>query len=412
MKEVLLTVKPQRWFLLPEIEATKTIFEDSIKKLTTTIPKFSAVGASRRYEEVYNHIEYLILTPDTKTLFSRLKNLLNSPKLTDNKIEATIGPLDIPITIYITNDPNEFGTKQFILTGPEEFLEKLPISSIPPLPTEEKVFKFLNLEYIPPELRDWDMAIELAKEGKLPNLPTLQDINGAFHFHTTWSDGMLELDKLAFTASKYGLNWIGISDHSKSANYAGGLEDERLINQVNTIKDLNKTLRNIYLLAGNEVDILDDGSLDYSDDILTQLDFVIASIHQGLKDPREKITNRLIAALNNPRTSMIGHPTGRLLLQRSSSDIDFPKFLDAIRQSGKIIEVNGQPDRLDLPYHYLRELFHNDNYVSINPDMHKPICINNIYFGLIIARKGGIDKSKLLNIISDVSEVKRILKEV
>ncbi|HAA81661.1 MAG TPA: DNA polymerase/3'-5' exonuclease PolX, partial [Thermoanaerobacter sp.] len=234
--------------------------------------------------------------------------------------------------------------------------------------SEEEIFNKLGLLYIPPELRENMGEIEAAEKGELPKLIEEKDIKGVFHVHTTYSDGANTLVEMVEAARKLGYKYIGITDHSKSAFYAGGLKEEDLVRQWEEIEELNKKYNDIVIFKGIESDILPDGSLDYGEEILKQFEFVIASIHSHFRMSKEDMTKRMIKAIENKYTTIIGHVTGRLLLARDSYEIDIYEVIEAAAHYGKIIEINANPYRLDLDWRYVKHAKEKGVKLAICPD--------------------------------------------
>lgn len=277
--------------------------------------------------------------------------------------------------------------------------------------SEEEIYNILGLKYIPPELREDFGEIEAAAEGVLPELITMDDIKGIFHIHTEFSDGIDSIERLADRAQKVGMSYIGISDHSKSAYYAGGLNTEDISRQWDMIDRLNEGYQGFHIFKGIESDILPDGSLDYDDDVLRGFDFVIASIHSGFNMKKEDMEKRIIRAIENPYTTMLGHPTGRLLLSRDGYQVDVKKIIDACSQNSVIIELNASPYRLDIDWRYLKYSKERGVLISINPDAHSADGFYDIFYGIGIARKGWQEKKDVLN-AKDLNDIKDTLKNL
>jgi DNA polymerase (family X) len=262
---------------------------------------------------------------------------------------------------------------------------------------EEAIFAALGLSYIPPELREGLGEITAAEGGTLPRLIDEQDIQGVFHVHSTWSDGMATIEEMARTAQGLGYCYLGLSDHSQSARYANGLDPDRVREQHRTIDRVNETLDGITILKGSEVDILPDGSLDYPDDLLRQMDFVVASVHSRFNMPQAEMTARIIRAMHNPYVTMIGHLTGRLLLARQGYALDIDAIIAEAMRLGVIIELNANPHRLDLDWRHLRAAHAQGLLTSINPDAHSPDGLRDTIYGVGMARKGGVTAEHVLN---------------
>jgi DNA polymerase (family 10) len=262
---------------------------------------------------------------------------------------------------------------------------------------EGAIFSVLGVSYIPPELREGLGEIEAAERGALPRLIEEQDIQGVFHVHSTWSDGMATIEEMTRTAQGLGYRYLGLSDHSQSARYANGLDPERVREQHRVIDRVNETFDGITILKGSEVDILPDGSLDYPDDLLRQMDFVVASVHSRFTMPQAEMTARIIKAMHNPYVTMIGHLTGRLLLAREGYGLDIAAILAEAIRLGVIIELNANPHRLDLDWRHLRAAHAQGLLTSINPDAHNPEGLRDVTYGVGIARKGGLTTERVLN---------------
>ena len=263
--------------------------------------------------------------------------------------------------------------------------------------TEEEVYKALGLPLIPPELREDRGEIELALEGNLPKVVEMTDIKGDLHVHSKYSDGNLTLKELAELARGMGYKYIAICDHSQSARYAGGLSASRLQEQAKEIERLNLGLKNLRILKGIEVDILFDGKLDFPDDVLKKLDFVIAAIHSGFK---RNVTERMIKAMDNPWVSIIAHPSGRLISRREGYDVDLEKVLLAAKEKGKALELNAYYDRLDLNEFYLKKAKESNVKIGIGTDTHSAKGLQMMRFGVGIARRAWLEKKDILNCLS------------
>ncbi len=274
---------------------------------------------------------------------------------------------------------------------------------------EKEFFAALDLNYIPPELRENYGEIEAAEDDRLPDLIKKDDIRGIFHVHTTYSDGANTLEEVIRHCIKLGYEYVGISDHSQSAYYAGGLKEEELKKQREEIEALREKYPDLSIFCGVESDIKADGSLDYPDDILKELDFVIASVHSSLKMERAKMNERLIRALSHPQVIMLGHPTNRLLLGRNSSALDLEKIFQAALDNGVILELNASPARLDLDWRHLKQIKEMKLKVSINPDAHSLENFEDTNLGVSVARKGWLEKEDVFNTLSR-SEVEEYLK--
>ncbi len=263
--------------------------------------------------------------------------------------------------------------------------------------TEEEVYKALGLPFIAPELREDRGEIELALKDNLPQVVEISDIKGDLHVHSKYSDGNLTLKELAELAQAMGYKYIAICDHSQSARYAGGLAAERLLEQTKEIDRLNRQLKNFKILKGSEVDILFDGKLDFPDEVLKKLDFIIAAIHSGFK---RNVTERILKAMDNPWVSIIAHPSGRLISGREGYDVDLEKVLQAAKEKGKALELNAYYDRLDLNEFYLKKAKENNVKIGIGTDTHYAKGLQMMRFGVGIARRAWLEKKDILNCLS------------
>lgn len=297
----------------------------------------------------------------------------------------------------------EFGSKLFKLTGSRAFLDAFvqaaPDLQFKGLRIEQEVFEKAGMPWIAPELREaeYPAIIEQAKQGKIPNLITEADIRGVLHVHTTWSDGLHTLREMCEYVRNLGYDYIGITDHSQSAFYANGLKPDRVLAQMEEIDALNAEMAPFRIYKGIESDILNDGSLDYEEALLEKFDFVIASVHSNLKMNREKATERVVRAIENPYTTILGHPTGRLLLSRAGYPLDWDAVFEACTRHKVAIELNANPYRLDMDWTLIPEAVRHGIRVSINPDAHSKDGVHDIRYGVMVARKGGLEAETCFN---------------
>ena len=277
--------------------------------------------------------------------------------------------------------------------------------------TEEELFAALGLHFIPPELREGLGEIEVAEKGPIPHLVELSDLHGAFHNHTTASDGRNTLNEMVGAAELLGWQYLGIADHSKGSYQANGLSEERLLRQVADIQDLNTSGRfRTHVFAGTECDILTDGRLDFDDAMLARLDYVVVSVHNALAQDEETMTARIIRAIENPYTTMLGHMTGRLLLRREGYQVNTGKIIDAALANNVIIELNANPWRLDMDWRYWRRAAERGLLCAINPDAHETAGLRYVVAGVNIARKGWLKKENVFNTRS-LAEVTRYFSQ-
>lgn len=374
--------------------------ENLVKTLEEQLPgaHICSCGSFRRRANVLASISILIATEGNPLEGLKRAGLQNIAE--KDKQFTAVTAEDLPVTIH-TCEPGEFGSKLFRYTASEDFLKSFmqtfPNLDFKHLPAESAVFERAGLPYIPPEMREQAWALELARSGKLPELLEEKDIKGVIHAHTNWSDGLHSLREMAEYTRDQGYDYIGITDHSKAAFYANGLQPERVLAQIAEIDALNEELAPFRIFKGTESDILNDGSLDYPEEILQQFDLIIASVHTNLRMDEAKATQRLITAIENPYTTILGHPTGRLLLSRQGYPIDHQSVIDACAANGVAIEINANPYRLDLDWTWIPYALEKGVLICVNPDAHAREGIHDIHFGVLSARKGGLTTEMCLN---------------
>jgi len=282
----------------------------------------------------------------------------------------------------------------------------------PVFESEAQLHRFLGLDYMAPELRENTGEIEAAAAGDLPRLIELENLRGTFHNHTVASDGKNTLGEMAAAAMDLGLQYLGIADHSKSSVQANGLDERRLREQLAEIRDLNCQYQSegklFRLFAGSEVDILKDGSLDFDDELLGELDYVVASVHSAMTLPEAEMTERLIRAVSHPKVTMLGHLTGRLLLERDAYAVDIPAVIEACAASGTVIELNCNPWRLDMDWRWWKEAAERGVKCSINPDAHRSSQLDYLWFGARLARKGWLTRADVINTL-DLTGIEEFL---
>src|SRR5947209_4405386 len=275
--------------------------------------------------------------------------------------------------------------------------KKRPIRKIPKVRDEAGLYRAVDLDFIPPELRENWGEFEAAEKHSLPKLIEKENLRGTFHCHTTASDGHNSVEEMAAAAQELGLEYLGIADHSRSSIQAHGIDEPKLRAQIGTIRKLNKKLSGFRIFAGVECDILRDGSLDLPDEVLSQLDYVIASVHSVFNLSEAEMTRRVIHAMENPLVTMLAHPTGRLLLKREPYQIEIPAVLDAAARTGTWIELNAAPKRLDLDWRWWPRAKQKGVKCVINPDAHRTERLQDLWFGIGIARKGWLIKDDVMN---------------
>lgn len=386
--------------------------ENSVNSLTTDLSLwlsnldstglFSISGEYRRFCEIIENLDFVIGTDELDTVVKEINaySPLQFVQQSDHLFIAD-SPFGLKINLHIFSK-SEFYINLFKITGNSEHVQSvLKLAGSGPFENEEAIYKIAGMDYIEPELREGINEIELAQNHNLPKLVTYQDLKGSLHNHSTWSDGVHTLEQMAlYCKEELGLEYFGISDHSKSAFYAKGLFEERVVAQHKEIDELNIKLAPFKIFKGIESDILNDGSLDYSDEVLKTFDFVVASVHSNLRMPEEKATVRLIKAIENEYTTILGHPTGRLLLSRKGYPIDYAKVIDACAANNVAIEINSNPLRLDLDWRWHGYALEKGVLLSINPDAHRMEGFKDMHYGVFVGRKGGLQAKQCLNAFS------------
>lgn len=279
---------------------------------------------------------------------------------------------------------------------------------LPEIHEENDIYRSLDLQPIDPELRENRGEVEAAEKNKLPHLVEWTNLRGTFHNHTIASDGHATLEEMAAAAAELGLEYLGIADHSKSSFQAHGLDEARLGEQVNRIRQFNSQGNPVHLFAGVECDILKNGALDFSDEVLASLDYVVASIHSSFTQSEAEMTKRIIRAISNPYVTILGHLTGRILLAREAYRVDIPAIIEAAAETGTIIELNANPARLDMDWRWWPLAREKGVKCSINPDAHSVQGLQDLIFGVGIARKGWLTKQDVVNTLP-LARIKTVL---
>ncbi len=351
-------------------------------------------GAIRRKLDIIEKIEIIALQKDEKALIDFLKKAVDTLNVSTQKIEgSTIQGIAFEI---IFAEEMHFPLLWFKSTATAAHLQLTKANNLKGnFPSEEAIYQSLQLPYFEPELREGLQELQLVD--KMPNLIKPADIKGVVHNHSTYSDGSNTLKEMAEACKELGYEYFVISDHSKAAFYAGGLKEEEIEQQHQEVDQLNQTMAPFKIFKSIECDILSDGSLDYDDSILQTFDLVIASIHSNLKMEEAKAMDRLIKAIENPYTHILGHMTGRLLLARVGYPINHKKIIDACAANKVVIELNASPHRLDIDWRLIPYALEKGVKISINPDAHSIAGIQDIYYGVCAARKGYLEAAQTLN---------------
>jgi DNA polymerase (family 10) len=279
----------------------------------------------------------------------------------------------------------------------EYSLARLDDQQVVAAKTEEEIYAKLKMDYVPPELRENLGEIDAAEQHALPDLISQKDLQGDVHMHTVETDGRNSIEEMAEAAKEHGYKYMAITDHSKNLAFANGLDDKRAVEHIKRIHAASDKMDGIKILAGIEVDILEDGSLDLSDSVLEQMDIVIASVHSHFNQSSVEMTDRLLKAVSNPNTSLLGHPTGRLLLRRDAYPFDIDAIIKAAAQKKVAMELNAYPDRLDLCDRHLRLAKQHGVKIVINTDSHHTSHLDKIHYGILQARRAWLTKDDVLN---------------
>lgn len=387
-----------------------------LKKLPE-VRAISEAGSLRRRKETIGDIDILVASNDSKPImdaFVRLPLVKEILAKGDTKASVlTTANLQVDLRVV---SPESYGAALQYFTGSKEHNIKLrtmaeamgyKINEYGVFrvkdnkkmagETEESVYKVLDLQMIPPEIRESGEEIKAARKGEIPRLVELEDIKGDLHVHSHWSDGVNTFEELAEQAQSIGYEYVGLSDHSQSLKVAKGLTPERMKKQGKEVDELNKKFKNFTILKGVELDILSDGKLDFEDELLEKLDIVTASVHSHFKQDKKTMTDRLCSACKNPNVDIIGHPSGRIIGQREGYEVDWDDFLKTAAKTKTAVEINSFPERLDLRDIYCKELKDLGGKVAINTDAHNIHQFGWMKFGVSVARRGWLESKDVLN---------------
>jgi DNA polymerase (family 10) len=411
-------------FLINVAESAASAITEYIKKAGKAAESVTPAGSLRRGKETVGDLDLLVTLGDGHTSQKHVdalaKHILEFPGIDqtlahgENKVSFTLeNGLQVDVRLL---EKESFGAALLYFTGSKEHnvslrgrandmgltLNEYALATLKgekPVArrTEEEIYAKLKLDYVPPELRENTGEIAAAEAHKLPKLVELGDIKGDLQMHSTASDGKNSIEEMAEAARKLGHEYIAITDHSKAVTVANGLDEKRMAAHIKKIHAASDSGLGIRVLAGGEVDILKDGALDYSDEILAQLDVVVCSIHSYFNLDRSEMTDRMLAAIENPYAQIIGHPTGRLLLRRDPLDYDMEKVLQACAKHGVAMECNSFPDRLDLKDVYLRMCKERGVKVVVSTDSHTAANLAFIRYGVTMARRGWLEKKDVIN---------------
>ncbi|WP_047985032.1 DNA polymerase/3'-5' exonuclease PolX [Ornithinibacillus californiensis] len=381
------------------------------------IKQFSRAGSLRRMKETIKDLDFIIATDNISEVREALLQIPDLKEVIakgDTKVSVTLDDVyDVNVDFRLVTE-KEFVTTLHHFTGSKDHnvamrqlaksrgekineygIEVDETNEILTFSSEEEFFNHFGLQFIPPEVREDTGEVSAFKEPV--NLVELNDIRGDIHMHTTWSDGAQTLEEMVNEARSYGYDYIAITDHSKNLRVANGLDESRLRKQREEIAKLNEKYTDIHIFAGVEMDILTDGSLDFSDDFLKEMDFVIAAIHSSFSQPEEKIMKRLYTALENPYVSLIAHPTGRLIGRRDGYKVNLEKLIARAKDTDTALEINANPNRLDISAEWARLAQEYGVKIAVNTDAHSYKMLEHMKYGVGVARKGWLKKESVLN---------------
>ncbi len=375
---------------------------------TARIKRHEFTGALRRREEICRGIDMVVeadgeIGATQQSLLELIGEDASVPDRDTNCIQFHINR-DFPVTLHICT-ADAYNATRFRTTATEEHLAALPQTEegkggclYPPTPdTEAAIYQKMGLPYIPPELRGDADSITAAAEGTLPRLVARSDLRGDLHAHTDWSDGRNTLRDMVEAAKAAGFEYIAITDHSVSSTVAKGLDRERLLRQIEQVRELDAEIEGITVLAGSEVDIREYGHLDFPERILEQLDIVVASVHSHFSLSEERMTQRIVRAIESPFVHIIGHPTGRLLGRRPMYPLNLEEIIAAAAANGTVLEINSAPSRLDLGPEFVRQAKRAGVQLAVNTDAHAIAQLEHRRFGINVARRGWLTKAEVIN---------------
>jgi DNA polymerase (family X) len=397
------------------MDKAETLALGIIERLEVQFNQIEIVGEIARKNEIVEKIQILV----AHTHPHEVQRVLNTQ--TDlQQNEKTSSPFvwrgnksdsSIPIEILICKPEEFIGQKMILSANQRHFVGNnlLKIARGGVFETEAQIYEKANVPYIIPEMREGQGEFEWASKNSIDDLTTWDDLRGILHNHSTYSDGKHSLEDMARFCKELGFEYLGIADHSKSATYARGLSEEQIVQQHAEIEKLNSVLAPFKILKGIESDILGDGSLDYSEDVLKSFDYVVASVHSNLKMTEEKAMSRLLRAIENPHTTILGHPTGRLLLSRAGYPVNHRLMIDACAANGVVIEINASPYRLDLDWRWIAYAQEKGVMLSVNPDAHEKDGYFDMHYGVAVGRKGGLLKKMTFNAFT-LNEIESFLR--
>jgi DNA polymerase (family 10) len=405
----------ERRMLLDEATALAEHMLGFVRSHPSTV-RAEVAGSLRRQKETIGDLDLVAASTDQRALADAFAGAPFADEVLAHgptKVFITCGGVEIDLRIV---GPEAFGSLLHHFTGgqahnialreravkmginiSEYGLAKEGTGNYEPVATEEELYARLGLPNIPPELREDTGEIEAAERGELPDLIEVSDVRGDLHVHTNWSDGKGTIESMAEAAIQLGYDYLVFCDHSQSLKVANGLSPERLKKKIAAVREANDKYGEIQLLCGSEVDILKDGSLDYEDALLAELDFVVASVHTSFNIGERAMTERIVRAINNPFVRTIGHPTGRLLNRRDPYEVDVSRLIEEAAATSTALELNSYVDRLDLSVPYVREATNAGVLITIDTDAHDETALSFAKFGVSQARRAWVEKGSVIN---------------
>ncbi len=386
-------------YLYPQVEAVVPQIVAYLEKLFGAANVF-ITGAYNRQAEIIDELEFVVNSSNDMVKPKFIS--ANPPQLLEETPDSLQYKLLNGLRLRLYTGTENFHKRKFIKSGSKEFITAFEqeFPDIEYSGDDVSVFAQAKINHIPPCLRETAAIIAFAKTGKIPELVQPGDIKGIIHSHSNWSDGSYTIEEMAKAAKEKGFEYLVISDHSKSAFYAQGLTEERIAAQQQYVNELNDKLTGFKIFKSIECDILNDGSLDYTNSILSTFDLVIVSVHSNLKMSEEKAMNRLLKAIENPYTTILGHMTGRLLLSRKGYPVDHKKIIDACAANNVVIELNAHPSRLDIDWRHIDYALEKNVLISIDPDAHTIEGFDDIKYGVLAAQKAMVTKQQNLSSFS------------
>ncbi len=407
---------------LPEAERVM----DALNAAIEGIRNLTCAGSLRRHRETIGDIDMLCSADDPEAVMDAFTTLPNVSDVMSKGKTKSMVVMDSGLQIDLRVVPDEaFAATLLYFTGSKEHgirlrdrankrglslneygAKNIETDELEEFASEEAIYERLDLPYVPPEIREDSGEIDAAEKGELPNLITVEDVQGDLHSHTDWTDGRFTMEEMVDAAKKAGFKYVAITDHSKSATVAGGLSVEKLAEHNDAVRALDKKTKGIRLLTGTEMDILADGSLDYPDDALAELDVVLGSIHSSMEQDRDTMTARIIAAMENEHLDVIAHLTTRLIGKRAPVELDFDAICKAAVKTGTLLEINASTSRLDLKDTHIRRAIDLGVMFSIGTDSHRIHQFDDLRYGVGMARRGWCTPDRVVNTLPHAAFLK------